>query len=126
MGFLHLGWESATVDDDGSGKPLSELSPLWSVVGSVVDLKRPGLPTVQRVLGWHPLHVVSTVPVCACCFGAQVCVHSMHSMHAGGVPGAGVRLCRQLHRVQFAEGGVWQGCGGQGLPPGGRQPQHIV
>lgn len=51
MGFLHLGWESATVDDDGSAKPLPELSPLWSVVGSVVDLKRPGLPAVQRVLG---------------------------------------------------------------------------
>lgn len=59
MGFLHLGWESATVEDDGTAKPLPDLSPLWSIVGSVIDLKRPGLPTVQRVLGWHPLHVAA-------------------------------------------------------------------
>lgn len=25
----------------------------------VVDLSRPGLPAVQRVLGWHPLHVAA-------------------------------------------------------------------
>lgn len=59
MGFLHLGWESATLEDDGSGGSLASLSPLWSAVAAVVDLSRPGLPTVQRVLGWHPLHVAA-------------------------------------------------------------------
>lgn len=59
MGFLHLGWESATVEDDGGGPPLAELSPLWGVAAGAVDLARPGLPTVQRVLGWHPLHVAA-------------------------------------------------------------------
>jgi hypothetical protein len=59
MGFLHLGWESTTFEDDGLCKPLAELSPLWAAVGEVVDLRRPGLPTVQRVLGWHPLHVAA-------------------------------------------------------------------
>jgi cytohesin len=59
MGFLHLGWESATLEDDGAGPPLRELSPLWAAAANVVDLARPGLPTVQRVLGWHPLHVAA-------------------------------------------------------------------
>jgi hypothetical protein len=59
MGFLHLGWESATFEDEGLCKPLAELSPQWAAVGQVVDLSRPGLPTVQRVLGWHPLHVAA-------------------------------------------------------------------
>ena len=60
MGFLHLGWDNAaTVEDDCSGKPLSELSPVWSIVGAVVDLKRPGLSKLQQVLGWHPLHVAA-------------------------------------------------------------------
>lgn len=35
MGFLHLGWESATFEDDGLAKPLAELSPLWAVVAQV-------------------------------------------------------------------------------------------
>ena len=59
MGFLHLGWESATFEDDGGAKPLADASPLWAAVGAAVDLRRPGLPTVQRVLGWHPLHVAA-------------------------------------------------------------------
>ena len=79
MGFLHLGWESATIEDDGSAPPLAELSPLWSIVSQVVDLKRPGLPTVQRVLGWHPLHVAAMSgacegsPLCCCCGGGGCC-----------------------------------------------------
>ena len=64
MGFLHLGWESATVEEDAGGCTLAELSPLWAVVGSAVDLTRPGLPTVQRVLGWHPLHVAAMSGAC--------------------------------------------------------------
>lgn len=59
MGFLHLGWESATYEDEGAAKPLADLSPLWGTVAQSVDLSRPGLPTVQRVLGWHPLHVAA-------------------------------------------------------------------
>jgi ankyrin repeat protein len=59
MGFLHLGWESATLEDDGAGPELAELSPEWAAAAAVVDLRRPGLPTVQRVLGWHPLHVAA-------------------------------------------------------------------
>ena len=59
MGFLHLGWESATYEDDASAKSLADLSPLWGAVAQSVDLSRPGLPTVQRVLGWHPLHVAA-------------------------------------------------------------------
>ena len=61
MGFLHLGWESATLEGEaGLGvTTLAELSPLWAAVGQVVDLAAPGLPTVQRVLGWHPLHVAA-------------------------------------------------------------------
>lgn len=35
MGFLHLGWESATFEDDGLCKPLAELSPLWAAVAQV-------------------------------------------------------------------------------------------
>jgi hypothetical protein len=35
MGFLHLGWESATYEDDGLAKPLGELSPLWAAVAQV-------------------------------------------------------------------------------------------
>lgn len=35
MGFLHLGWESATFEDDGLCKPLGELSPLWAAVAQV-------------------------------------------------------------------------------------------
>lgn len=30
-----------------------------AIVPQVVDLSRPGLPAVQRVLGWHPLHVAA-------------------------------------------------------------------
>ena len=75
MGFLHLGWESATFEDDGLCKPLAELSPLWAAVGEVVDLSRPGLPTVQRVLGWHPLHVAAMSGGAACQAGCPgVCV----------------------------------------------------
>jgi ankyrin repeat protein len=75
MGFLHLGWESATFEDDGLCKPLAELSPVWSAVAEVVDLARPGLPTVQRVLGWHPLHVAAmagAVPIWVWCGMGEV------------------------------------------------------
>lgn len=35
MGFLHLGWESATFEDDGLAKPLADLSPQWAAVAQV-------------------------------------------------------------------------------------------
>lgn len=117
MGFLHLGWESATFEDDGLCKPLAELSPLWAAVAQVgcwdaaacsccsetigsawhsmaaaepikacaelrctrllpqvVDLSRPGLYTVQRVLGWHPLHVAAMSGAgCRCTGGCRGC-----------------------------------------------------
>lgn len=35
MGFLHLGWESATFEDDGLAKSLADLSPQWAAVAQV-------------------------------------------------------------------------------------------
>ncbi len=35
MGFLHLGWESATFEDDGLAKSLADLSPQWAAVAEV-------------------------------------------------------------------------------------------
>ena len=106
MGFLHLGWESATFEDEGLCKPLAELSPLWAAVGQVVDLSRPGLPTVQRVLGWHPLHVAAMsggwawgggprgggyvwwLVVCCCCRRPAGCFEG-HVMLCAAVPSRG-------------------------------------
>ena len=59
MGFLHLGWDSLTPEGPTSGRQLAEQSPLWAAVAQVADLSRPGFAGVQRVLGWHPLHVAA-------------------------------------------------------------------
>ena len=59
MGFLHLGWEAATIEDTGKLMDWKGLGPAWGAVGQCVDLRRPGLSTVQEVLGWHPIHVAA-------------------------------------------------------------------
>ncbi len=65
MGFLHLGWEAATLEEAASqAASLADLGPTWAAVASVVDLTGPGLHTVQRVLGWHPLHVAAMSGAC--------------------------------------------------------------
>lgn len=55
------------------------------LVLQVVDLARPGLPAVQRVLGWHPLHVAAMsggkgVLAASCCLRSiaklAACMHS--------------------------------------------------
>lgn len=58
MGFLHLGWDSA-MKDDQLDVPLVQLSPVWAEVGRSVNLERPGLPCVRRIMGWSPLHIAA-------------------------------------------------------------------
>ena len=58
MGFLHLGWDSA-MRDDQLDVPLVQLGPAWAEVGRAVNLDRPGLPCVRRIMGWSPLHIAA-------------------------------------------------------------------
>ena len=58
MGFLHLGWDSA-MRDDQLDVPLVQLGPAWAEVGRAVNLERPGLPCVRRIMGWSPLHIAA-------------------------------------------------------------------
>ena len=58
MGFLHLGWDSA-MRDDQLDVPLVQLGPAWAEVARSVNLDRPGLPCVRRIMGWSPLHIAA-------------------------------------------------------------------
>ena len=45
--------------DDQLDIPLVQLSPVWAEVGRAINLERPGLPCVRRIMGWSPLHVAA-------------------------------------------------------------------
>ncbi len=75
MGFLHHGWDSA-MRDDQLDIPLAQLSPVWAEVGRSINLERPGLPCVRRIMGWSPLHIAAMegdVRVCPCPIHTVVC-----------------------------------------------------
>ncbi len=58
MGFLHLGWDTATCEDLDDGD-LSQLSPAWQEAAKRLDLGRPGLAAVRKIMGWSPLHLAA-------------------------------------------------------------------
>lgn len=58
MGFLHLGWDTAT-SEDLEREPLEKLSPAWEETGRWLDLRRPGLAAVRKIMGWSPLHLAA-------------------------------------------------------------------
>ncbi len=58
MGFLHLGWDTAT-SEDLDQEPLERLSPAWEEAGRWLDLRRPGLAAVRKIMGWSPLHLAA-------------------------------------------------------------------
>jgi hypothetical protein len=58
MGFLHLGWDTAT-SEDIEQKPLDKLGPAWEETARWVDLNRPGLAAVRTIMGWSPLHLAA-------------------------------------------------------------------
>lgn len=58
MGFLHLGWDTATSEDLEDGD-LSQLSPAWEEAAKQLDLSRPGLAAVRKIMGWSPLHLAA-------------------------------------------------------------------
>lgn len=58
MGFLHLGWDTATSEDLEDGD-LSQLSPVWEEAAKQLDLSRPGLAAVRKIMGWSPLHLAA-------------------------------------------------------------------
>lgn len=58
MGFLHLGWDTATSEDAEDGN-LAQLSPAWEEAAKHLDLNRPGLAAVRKIMGWSPLHLAA-------------------------------------------------------------------
>ncbi|CAL8467651.1 g7189 [Coccomyxa elongata] len=58
MGFLHLGWDTATSEDVEDGN-LAQLSPAWEEAAKHLDLNRPGLAAVRKIMGWSPLHLAA-------------------------------------------------------------------
>lgn len=58
MGFLHLGWDTATSEDVEDGN-LAQLSPAWEEAAKHLNLDRPGLAAVRKIMDWSPLHLAA-------------------------------------------------------------------
>lgn len=63
MGFLHLGWDVAAREEApaelAAARAEEGASPAWQALGACLDLARPGLATVRRIMGWAPLHLAA-------------------------------------------------------------------
>ena len=63
MGFLHLGWDIAdrveTEAESAAARAEEAACAAWVEVARCVDVARPGLAPVRRVMGWGPLHVAA-------------------------------------------------------------------
>ena len=59
MGFLHLGWDIAAMEEVPGRVPRQGLSPEWAATAAEIDLQRPGLAAVRHVMGWSPLHMAA-------------------------------------------------------------------
>ena len=84
MGFLHLGWDTATSEDVEDGNQ-AQLSPAWEEAAKHLDLNRPGLAAVRKIMGWSPLHLaamdghVALVEKLVQEFGCSITVRSANS-----------------------------------------------
>lgn len=84
MGFLHLGWDTATCEDPEDGD-LAQLSPAWAEAAKWLDLQRPGLAAVRKIMGWSPLHLaamegqVSLIEKLVQDFGCSITARSANS-----------------------------------------------